>query len=233
MRRAGGGLGPDGLLLDDTHLIACARKGGGVKPFTKFDAATVSGRERDKLPQGKRKSGSASSVTGLIDDFSGSAGSINNRTPLGKGSQWSLVNQSVTVNGSGLAVAAGADAMAVSDCRAADGVITLTMTVHATNAGGIVFRYQDNSNYWRVQIAATSVKIMEVTNGTTTQRATATGIQTTGTLILTLSGNNISCAGTLVNGAPATFTSSVGASRTKHGLYFGASGPTMDAISMP
>lgn len=205
-----------------------------MKPFTKFDRATVSGTDRDKPGVTKRKSGqSGTTQAGLIDDFSGGAGSILNRTPSSRGGAWAMPNGLVSTNGSGVITAVGADSMAVSEASKADGVITLTMTVHATNAGGILFRFQDTSNYWRVQIAGTSIKIMEVTNGTTSQRATAVGIQTTGTLILTLSGNSISCAGSLVNGAPASFSSSVGASRTKHGVYFGASGPTMDAISMP
>jgi len=232
MRRRGGDLGPDGLLLNDTHLIACARKEDAVKPFTKHGGQPIGKEPSANLP--KRKSGSAGqSTTGLIDDFSGSAGSFANRTPTGKGGQWQIANGLVSTNGSGSAVATGADSIAVSEAGKADGVITLTMTVHATNAGGILFRYQDAQNYWRAQIAGTSIKIMEVTGGVNNQRATATGFQTTGTLILTLTGNSISCAGTLVNGAPASFSSSVGATRTKHGLYYGASGPTMDSISMP
>lgn len=205
-----------------------------MKPFTKFDRGTVSGTDRDRPGITMRKSGqSVITLTGLIDDFSGAAGPILNRMPSSRGGPWEMPNGLVSTNGSGVITATGSDSMAVSEAGKADGVITLTMTAHAVNAGGIIFRFQDTTNYWRVQIAATSVKIVEVTNGTTFQRVTVTGIQTTGTLILTLSGSSILCAGTLVSGAPASFSSSVGASRTKHGVYFGASGPTMDDINMP
>jgi hypothetical protein len=177
----------------------------------------------------RRKSGVQSSP-GLNDNFSGSAGSIAGRTPV-VGGPWEIGSGTVTTNGSGQLTVAGSEPRAVSESRLADGTITLTMTSHATNAGGLVFRWQDASNYWRAQIAGTTAKLMEVVNGVANQRATVAVTGGTGTIIVTLSGSSISVTGTLM-GAGMNFTSSSFAAATRHGVYGGAAGPTFDSIVM-
>jgi hypothetical protein len=137
----------------------------------------------------------------------------------------------IQTNGSGQATASGLDSRAVSETRLADGTITLTMTSHASNAGGVVFRWQDANNYWRAQVSGTTSKLMEVVNGVATQRASGVAVSGTGTIIVTLNGTSISVSGTLLS-APLNFTSGSYRTATRHGVYAGTTGPTFDSIVM-
>ena len=119
-----------------------------------------------------------------------------------------------------------ADNVVVCDSGVADTTIKAVVNEGATASDiGIVFRYLDADNYWLLflghQTGPNVFRIYERTGGVFTQRATAAQTVTTNTdynLQVVLSGNSMT--GTINGGNSINYSSSVGASRTKHGLYF-------------
>lgn len=156
------------------------------------------------------------------DSFNGANGTnLNGRTPDTSNTPentWSAVLQSWIIISNRARGADFLQSLLVIDCGAADGTITMPCA-RGGGRNGIVFRYVDNSNYWRAEHSSLSGRfaIIEITGGTETSRASIADTSTTVlTMTVTLSGNSISANW---NGNTLTYTSSTRATATKHGIY--------------
>lgn len=114
-----------------------------------------------------------------------------------------------------------------SDC-----IIEATIQKTAGNVdGGIMFRYVDDANYWIADFLSLSgtVKIYEKTGGSFTERASISKTFSASTdyvMRVELSGDDITV--TIDGGSSINYSSSVGATRTKHGFWTsGAGGVTI------
>jgi hypothetical protein len=123
------------------------------------------------------------------------------------------------------------------DAAVADLTIQVAMTALATNGtiGGIVFRYVDNSNYWRFTDNGSSSRaaiLAKIVAGSTSELInTATTINANSVLKVVLAGNSISVYVDNVQ-VSTTQTDSFNATATKHGLFSSGGTPTMDNFSM-
>lgn len=166
------------------------------------------------------RSAAAAPALWVEDSFTAANGTnLHGRTPdvsNTPGNTWAAVVQSWSIISNRARGTDYAYSVAVIECGAADGTITMPLG-RGMFRNGIVFRYVDTDNYWFAHYSAVDgMCIYERTSGSDTQRAqvspTDAGVAT-GTL--TLSGNNITFAWSdgLLN-----HTSAVRNAATKHGI---------------
>lgn len=112
------------------------------------------------------------------------------------------------------ALGAGGVAVAAIDAGSANVVVCVA---HSASNAGPAGRVLDSANYWMAYHSGTTLTIYECTSGTFTSRATVAGATAApGTVTLTMAGDVLTAA---VGAKSCTYTSAVGNTRTKHGLY--------------
>lgn len=120
----------------------------------------------------------------------------------------------------------------ISDCEVE---VTLTAVAANSTTGGIVFRYVDNSNYWRyIDLGSNdgSVRVTKRVAGVNTDMwdSGPTSATVPFDLRVVLNGNDIDV---WLDGVfQTTITDSAHASATKHGLFSSGGTPTMDDFSI-
>jgi hypothetical protein len=131
------------------------------------------------------------------------------------GLTWS-VNNSVNVNSTG-------NGVATIDCGSPDGLIKVNVKVVSLVdlAGGIVFRYQDNNNYWMVALVSqyNKFRIIQRVNGQDYTRIESSFSMISGatyTIDVLLKGNQIKA--TIDGSNDLNYNSQTGNTNTKHGL---------------
>lgn len=131
----------------------------------------------------------------------------------------------------------GGNALSTIDSGIADATVQVTMTAVAANSttGGMVFRYVDNSNYWRyidLGSADGSVRVTKRVAGVNTDvwDSGPTAAVVPFILKVVLDGDDIEVF--LDGVSQTTITDSFNNTATKHGLFSSGGTPKMDDFSI-
>ena len=170
---------------------------------------------------------------GLIanDTFTGTNGTNLTAHTLDSGGSWTAVSGTVTLNASNQATNTVNTAWYVTSTSASDVQIKLDVSTLATGYTGIIFRYQDSSNFLMCMIDAADFSPAKLTiwkrvGGSSSIVTSGTFVGVPATIVLTAVGTSITATdGT--NTISATVSNFV--SNTSHGLYFaGGAGGVVD-----
>jgi hypothetical protein len=174
-----------------------------------------------------------SMVTTLLvyDSFTGTDGTALASHSPEKGGAWTVANGAPEIATNKLKSTSTAGVRAVHDVGYADVVIESDLLKYA-NYVGLLFRYQDENNYWYVWVnsdGTNAVFITEMASGTPTNKASTVNIGIVDGdnlhFKITLSGSSISLVISGDRTGSVSYSSSSGASATKHGVRMVAASP--------
>lgn len=129
----------------------------------------------------------------------------------------------------------GLAGIVAGDAGQANGLITSTIRLAATDVGGMIFRYTDNNNFWllRVDRFSGALDIYTRIAGAYTLRAHGVIAMSAGVwypFSTELDGDDVSCS--FDGGAPITFTSTFNNTATRHGLFADEANESFDYFLM-
>lgn len=168
---------------------------------------------------------------GFMDSFN-RADSATTLTTTDDGKTWNPLNSSVwgTIGNAAYCPTPGSSGYAVVASGSANGVLSTVMSV-ASDFCGLVLRAFDNNNNLIVERSGANLVIVEHAGGVTNTRATATGGAPANGDTISVEMNGTSLV-VKKNGATLiTYTSSLFATNTNHGLYAAQSSARYDSIS--
>ncbi len=173
-----------------------------------------------------------SAATLLSDTFTGTDGTNLTAHTMNVGPGWTVSTGTIQIysnQANGKNGTTAVSSIYVSDAGNANVVISMDCIIPAAfnqdYSVGIIFRWQDSSNYWEAVSEQDGdgiyyLALYDVTAGVATQHGTnqSTGVinNTITPMTVTLSGTSIALA---MASATINFTSSLFQTRTKHGLY--------------
>lgn len=172
-------------------------------------------------------------MTNRSDNFTRANSATSLGTPSDGGSAWVVVNGTwgISSNQGYCAVDAGGQNLAILETSVTDG--TYAITAPAANAGGIVFRYVDSSNYWLLAFPGGDAQLYKNVAGSFTSVQLWTSAAPDGvTISLALSGDTVTVTANGTPLSPSITMGGVHAAGTKIGLRtFAVTSPRFTALS--
>jgi hypothetical protein len=166
----------------------------------------------------------------LADNFQDTAGTALGSHTMDLGPGWTVSSGDLLLDGNGNAYddLSNQTNIGQSDSGKANATVTANVTIHSGGTGshGLVFRFSDTNNYWRITVTpgtTNNFKIQERSGGSLNTRATGSVTINTGTaytLQVQANGTGTNAISATVNGGSLLQFSNPGSggSNTKHGI---------------